>query len=149
VKQLTRIVLASLAAIFLMLLTSGVASARTAAGIEDLASAHVSASALAHRACPIVENPNVPAAAFNVFSWLLTHNYSPPPGYQGNSVYDNSNGKLPSPPSGYRWFEYRVTKGPYTQERIVTARNKKAVGNGYPYYTPDHYNTFRSMFLCS
>ena len=160
-KQLTRIIISLLVAIPLMLLTSGVASARTAAGIEDLTSTHVVAStatlarptnSFADKgifACPIVQNPNVPSAAFSIFSYLLNHNYSPPPGYQGNSVYNNSNHKLPNPPSGYRWFEYRVTKGPYTQERIVTARNFKAVGNGYPYYTPDHYSTFRSMFLCS
>jgi guanyl-specific ribonuclease Sa len=162
VKQLTRISISSLLTIPLMLLISGVASARTAVSSEGLTSAHVAASTatLAHpansvagkniRACSeTVPNPNVPSAAFDIFAWLLKHNYSPPPGYQGNSVYNNSTHKLPNPPTDYRWFEYRTTKGPYTSDRLVTARNFKAVGNGYPYYTPDHYETFMSMFLCS
>jgi len=161
-KQLTRIGISSLLTIPLMLLTSGVASARTAVGVRDLTSAHVVASAATlarptnsvvdkktRKCSQIVENGNVPARAFNVFTYLLGHNYSPPPGYKGNKPYKNSNGKLPDPPKGYRWFYYRVKTGPYTTERIVTARNFKAVGNGYPYYTPDHYETFMSMYLCS
>ena len=161
-KQLTRIIISSLLTIPLMLLTSGVASARTAVSIKDLTGAHVAASTttLARPTNSVVDkkisacsqtvpNPNVPNAAFSVFAWLITHNYSPPTGLQGNSVYNNSNHKLPNPPSGYRWFEYRVYKGAATSQRIVTARNFKAVGGGYPYYTPDHYETFKPMFLCS
>ena len=162
-KQLTRITISLLLSIPLMLLTSGVASARTAVSVNDLTSAHVAASTatLAHptnsvvdkniqRACSqTVPNPNVPSEAFTVFAWLLKHNYSPPTGLQGNSVYNNSTHKLPNPPSGYRWFEYRVYKGAATSQRIVTARNFKAVGGGYPSYTPDHYETFVPMFLCS
>jgi guanyl-specific ribonuclease Sa len=163
VKQLTRIIISLLLTIPLMLLTSEVASARTAVSIKDLTSAHVAASTATlarptnsvvdkniRRACSqTVPNPNVPNAAFSIFAWLLKHNYSPPTGLQGNSVYENSTHKLPNPPSGYRWFEYRVYKGAATGQRIVTARNFKAVGAGYPYYTPDHYTTFRAMFLCS
>jgi guanyl-specific ribonuclease Sa len=98
--------------------------------------------------CELEANPAVPKEAFTVFFYLLSHNYSPPKGHKGNSVYNNTTHKIPDPPSGYRWFEYNVYPGSGTAQRIVTARNGKLTVNGYPYYTPDHYNTFMPMFIC-
>jgi guanyl-specific ribonuclease Sa len=99
-------------------------------------------------ACTLARNSNVPDEAFTVYNYLLAHNYSPPKGLSGNSVYSNSTHKLPNPPSGYRWFEYNVYAGSGTAQRIVTARNFESTGGGYPYYTPDHYDTFEPMYYC-
>lgn len=134
----------------LMLLASGAASARTAASTATSARHANSIAGKNIPACSeIRQNPNVPVAAFNVFGFLISHNYSPPPGYKGNSIYENRTHKLPDPPKGWHWYEYRTTKGPGTGQRLVTLRDGKAVGGGYPYYSPEHYNDFTPMFLCS
>jgi hypothetical protein len=98
--------------------------------------------------CTLARNPNVPSEAFTVYNYLLSHNYSPPKGLSGNRPYTDSTHKLPNPPSGYRWFEYYVYQGSGTQARIVTARTFNSTGGGYPYYSPDHFQTFEPMFYC-
>jgi guanyl-specific ribonuclease Sa len=149
VKRLIRSisVLSILTALF-MLPTYAVAFASgTSVSVKDAPSAHLAAS-VPNAGCELEANPAVPKEAFTVFFYLLSHNYSPPPGLKGNSVYNNSTHKLPNPPSGYRWFEYNVYPGSGTAQRIVTARNGNLTVNGYPYYTPDHYNTFVPMYIC-
>jgi guanyl-specific ribonuclease Sa len=155
-------VLSILTALFMVPTYATAFASGTSVSVKDAPSAHLAASALtqvrsAHSdtyrkvpnaGCGLEANPAVPSEAFTVFFYLLSHNYSPPPGLKGNSVYNNSNHKLPNPPSGYRWFEYNVYPGSGTAQRIVTARNGNLTVNGYPYYTPDHYNTFKPMYIC-
>lgn len=156
----------SLIIVLLMLSTYGIASAQASVNIKDSTNVRTATSAATQvrsihsgiykrisrpdLGCEIGENPNVPQAAFTVFSYLLSHNYSPPTGYKGNTVYGNTTHKLPSPPAGYRWFEYDVQSGAYSRsaERIVTARTGLFTVNGYPYYSPDHYDTFVPMYIC-
>jgi guanyl-specific ribonuclease Sa len=165
-KWLTRISMPSILTVILMLLTLGVASAQTSVGINGSSSVRIAANAVLKARstypgiykktpspatpCQIKRNPDVPDAAFTLFSYLLAHNYSPPKGYKGNTVYGNTTHKLPNPPSGYRWFEYDVYSGSYgrSPDRIVTARTGLGLPEEYPYYSPDHYGSFKSMFVC-
>lgn len=165
-KRLTRISMPSILTVLLMLSTSGMSYARTSAGITGSTNVHLSANIVAqadsiyssiHRkaaepreGCKPERNPNVPSAAFTVFEYLLEHNYSPPKGYKGNTPYGNTSHKLPDPPKGYRWFEYDVYSGSYSRspDRIVTVRNGKIQYSGYPYFSPDHYDTFVPMYFC-
>lgn len=130
-------VVSVLASVLMLVLMCGAASAQTTTvrGVSEIGSS------------PLAPNPHVPMSAYALFDYLLSHNYTPPKGYSGNSVYNNSNNKLPKPPAGWRWFEYNVNPGSGTAERIVTIRNGKGVEGGYPYYTPDHYTTFYSMYI--
>jgi guanyl-specific ribonuclease Sa len=151
-KRLTRsISILSILTAFFMLPASGVAFAGTTAA-STATRAHPSYSGTyketPQASCELEANPRVPGEAFTVFFYLLGHNYSPPKNHKGNSVYNNSDHKLPDPPKGYRWFEYNVYPGSGTAQRIVTARNHKLTVNGYPYYTPNHYETFLPMFIC-
>jgi len=160
-KRLTRSIsmLSILTALF-MLPTYGVALAGTSVSIKDTANTHLVTSAATQSTysgtykntpqagCGLRANPDVPSEAFTLFYYLIAHNYSPPSGLKGNSAYNNSNHRLPNPPSGYGWFEYNVYPGSGTAQRIVTVRNSRFTTSGYPYYTPDHYNTFKPMFIC-
>jgi guanyl-specific ribonuclease Sa len=145
-KHPARISVVSVLAFVLMLLTCGAASAQTSVReVSEIGSSPLAPSLLAPS--PRAPNPHVPMSAYALFDYLLSHNYTPPKNYGGGSVYNNSNNKLPKPPAGWRWFEYNVNPGSGTAERIVTIRNGKGVEGGYPYYTPNHYTTFYSMYI--
>lgn len=89
-------------------------------------------------------NPDIPAEAYRVEEFARTHNYSPPPGLRGNSVYRDENKDLLDPLAPY--FEYDVypkTRGqPTPPERVVLSKTAPYAS----WYTPDHYATFRFMF---
>lgn len=163
-KWLTRISVPSLLTVLLTLSTSWLVNTQASASTNASTKVQAAASTATQTRytylryeesprrgpCKIIPNPSVPSAAFTVFGYLLTHNYSPPPYYKGNTPYGNTTHKLPDPPPGYGWFEYDVYSGSYSRspDRIVTARNLIFEANGYPYFTPDHYESFVSMYIC-
>lgn len=82
-----------------------------------------------------------PPKAWQTLQFVRTHNWSPPPNYKGDRVFQNREGKLPAG-GDYREFDIDSCirgqkRGP---ERIVVDTK-----NGRAWYTPDHYNTFIEM----
>lgn len=77
------------------------------------------------------------AAALYVYEFAVSHNYSPPPGLRGGSVFRNTNGKLPP---GGDYLEYRIYSTPGSAERIVIDRNTNDA-----WFTGDHYATFEEL----
>jgi guanyl-specific ribonuclease Sa len=91
-------------------------------------------------------SPGVPAQhcgqATIIYNFVVSHNYSPPAGYQGGGVYGNTNGLLPPPSGQYR--EYRLYTTPGSAQRLVI---DDANPGGNSWFTPDHYATFAQFYL--
>ena len=81
------------------------------------------------------------AAAF-VYEFVLSHNYSPPPGYKGGSAYNNETGLLPP---GGDYLEYRIYTTPGSAERLVFDRKRSAPDNAW--FSGDHYASFQQFYL--
>ncbi|MEV0081492.1 ribonuclease domain-containing protein [Saccharopolyspora sp. NPDC050642] len=86
---------------------------------------------------------NIPQAAWDMLSYLQSHNFTPPPGIKGGAIYRNADGKLPALPPPYEYREYDIyPAGPNGRgpERIVTDAALETIN--YDWYSPDHYQTF-------
>jgi hypothetical protein len=83
-------------------------------------------------------SPGVPiehcGAAAYVYSFAVSHNWSPPPGLAGNGPYRNSDGQLAA---GGSYFEYRLYSTPGSMERLVIDKDNPA---GNTWFTATHYS---------
>lgn len=92
----------------------------------------------------VICHPRIPQAdceaAVFVYEFVLTHNWSPPPGYAGGKKFVDKNGSLPS---GGDYKEYDIypkpppNSGGRDAKRIVID-----IGTQIMFYTADHYATF-------
>jgi ribonuclease len=87
---------------------------------------------------------HIPDAAYAVEQFARTHNYSPPPGLKGKSLFADSGNELP--PLLRPYLEYdvypSVPGGGRPAPRVV-------LSDRIPYaswYSPDHYESFLLMF---
>ncbi len=82
------------------------------------------------------------SAAATVYNFATSHNYSPPSGYSGGSVYENTTGLLPA---GGNYREYDIYKvKPRASERLVIDIDNP---EGNSWFTPDHYDSFVQFYL--
>jgi hypothetical protein len=127
-------------------------SPASATGLETAAQSQSSASSSATAPLCIFceEGPfcssGVPkehcAAAAFVYEFAMAHNYSPPPGYRGGSVYRNTNNALPP---GGDYLEYRIYTAPGSAQRLVIDR--KLPGPDNAWFTDNHYTSFSKFYL--
>jgi guanyl-specific ribonuclease Sa len=87
---------------------------------------------------------HIPEEAFAVEEFVRTHNYSPPPGLRGKSLFADAGHKLPTLLRPY--LEYDVYPSTPGQGRPA---QRVVLSNRVPYaswYSPDHYGSFLLMF---
>ncbi len=86
---------------------------------------------------------NVPQAAYDVESFAITHNYSPPPNLVGGKTFQNIGNPLPTYAAPYKEYDvYNRGVGGRGPERVIIS----TVENYFQdYYSPDHYGTFILM----
>ena len=82
---------------------------------------------------------DVPTKAYDTLRYVETHNGSAPPGYQGDTVFENREGRLP--PGQYKEYDVdaRMSGGRNAERLVINQRT------GQAYYTRDHYETFVSI----
>ena len=87
---------------------------------------------------------HVPDAAYVVEQFVRTHNYSPPPGLRGKSLFADARHALPTLLRPY--LEYDVYPSVAGQGRPSP---RVVLSDQVPYaswYSPDHYESFLLMF---
>ena len=86
---------------------------------------------------------HIPDAAYVVEEFARTHNYSPPPGLKGNSLFADNKHQLPALLRPYLEYDvYPSGPGGRPSARVV-------LSDRIPYaswYSPDHYASFLLMF---
>jgi len=82
---------------------------------------------------------DVPTKAYDTLRYVETHNGNAPPGYQGDTVFENREGRLP--PGQYKEYDVdaRMSGGRNAERLVINQRT------GQAYYTRDHYETFVSI----
>jgi len=82
---------------------------------------------------------DVPTKAYDTLRYVETHNGNAPSGYQGDTVFENREGRLP--PGQYKEYDVdaRMSGGRNAERLVINQRT------GQAYYTRDHYETFVSI----
>lgn len=82
---------------------------------------------------------DVPTKAYDTLRYVQTHNGNAPPGYQGDTLFENREGRLP--PGQYKEYDVdpRMSGGRNAERLVIDQRT------GQAYYTRDHYETFVSI----
>lgn len=82
---------------------------------------------------------DVPAKAYDTLRYIQTRGGNAPPGYQGDTVFENREGRLP--PGQYKEYDVdpRMSGGRNAERLVINQRT------GQAYYTRDHYETFVSI----
>lgn len=92
----------------------------------------------------LIDDPDVPEAAYEVEKFARTHNFAAPPGLKGNSIFVDTHQDLPALLRPYREYDVfpPVPGTGRPPERVVLSTQ-------IPYaswYTPNHYDNFILMF---
>ena len=87
---------------------------------------------------------HIPDEAYAVEQFVRTHNYSPPPGLKGGSLYTDDNHALPALLRPYKEYDvYRAVPGAGRPSPRVVLSDRIPYAS---WYSPNHYGNFLLMF---
>jgi hypothetical protein len=87
---------------------------------------------------------HIPDEAYAVEQFVRTHNYSPPPGLKGKSLYADTGHELPALLRPYLEYDvYPSASGGGRPSPLIVLSDRVPYAS---WYSPDHYRSFLLMF---